>query len=73
MVLAMAHGSAGLFEHHLRALHAGAAVRGDAGQVLQQLEIGDALADADELITVHSTATHEARLRSVTLLAECMR
>lgn len=37
------------------------------------LERFRALADADELITVHSTATQEARLRSVDLLANRMR
>lgn len=45
---------------------------GTAGAVRLYLERFRALADADELITVHSTATADARLRSVELLAECM-
>jgi hypothetical protein len=45
MLLAASARSAGLVEHHLRAVQAVAAVGSDACQILQQLEIADAFAD----------------------------
>jgi len=45
MRTAAAAGGTRFFEHHLRAIHAVAAVRRDARQILQQLEIGDTFTD----------------------------
>jgi alkanesulfonate monooxygenase SsuD/methylene tetrahydromethanopterin reductase-like flavin-dependent oxidoreductase (luciferase family) len=57
--------------HHVGQMltHTAVGTRAEVGEYLDRFR---KLADADELIVAHQAPTTEARLRSVTLLAEAM-